>query len=69
MEAYYTKLWSYKVELQKVDKEGKFELLTEANGTNGSPIFKRFYIEFSNLRKAVLEGWDADHAYVWMDAF
>lgn len=54
MDTHYAKLDCYKAELEKVDKEGKLEMLIEL--TNGGRIFKRFYIGSSCLRKGYTDG-------------
>lgn len=55
MEDYNTKIGTYITELHSSDMEGKFELLIEGLGVNEQPIFRRFYICFSVLRKGYQE--------------
>ncbi|KAF2297435.1 hypothetical protein GH714_023482 [Hevea brasiliensis] len=56
LKAHYAKLGSYMAELKSFDREGRFELLTDAIGPRGQLVFKRFYVGFSSLRKGYLEG-------------
>ncbi|KAF2297416.1 hypothetical protein GH714_023265 [Hevea brasiliensis] len=56
LKAHYAKLGSYMAELKSFDREGRFELLTNATGPRGQPVFKRFYVGFSSLKKGYLEG-------------
>ena len=49
--SHYTKLSSYKAELVRVDREGRFEFLLDEG-----QVFKAFFIGFSSLRKGFLKG-------------
>lgn len=57
LEEHYAILGSYKTELQRVDREGRFEVQTDASGPNNKPIVKRFYVSFSCLRKGYMQGY------------
>ncbi|XP_057772531.1 uncharacterized protein LOC130992076 [Salvia miltiorrhiza] len=51
----YKKLRSYVLELMKIDKEGKFVLKTLLNKED-QPVFHRFFIGFSALKKGFFTG-------------
>lgn len=55
LEEHYAKLGSYKVELHRIAREGKFNLFTDFKGEAGRSMFKRIYIGFSGLRKGYME--------------
>ncbi|KAF2302862.1 hypothetical protein GH714_009773 [Hevea brasiliensis] len=64
IKAHYAEVGSYIAELKSIDKQGRFEFLTDATGPRGQPVFKRFYVRFSSLRKAYVE---SCRSYICLD--
>ena len=55
LEAHYGKLYSYRDELQRIDKEGTFELVFGEVCMNRRLFFKRFYIGYFYFIKGLYE--------------
>lgn len=47
---------SYKFELIRIDKDGRFDLMLDNDPFTGKPIFKRFYIDLNALKKGFMVG-------------
>ncbi|XP_050238110.1 uncharacterized protein LOC126687596 [Mercurialis annua] len=53
LESHYATFRSYDTELKRVDREGLFRFYFIHNPDNGAPIFQRYYVGFSGLKKVV----------------
>ncbi|XP_050227587.1 uncharacterized protein LOC126677148 [Mercurialis annua] len=56
LESHYEKFRAYDAELKRVDKEGLFRFFFIHDPNNGAPIFQRYYVGFSGLKKGFLAG-------------
>ncbi|XP_050207528.1 uncharacterized protein LOC126656947 [Mercurialis annua] len=56
LETHYTQFRSYDAELKRVDTEGLFSFFFIHNPDNGAPVFQRYYVGFSGLKKGFKNG-------------
>ncbi|XP_050204899.1 uncharacterized protein LOC126677837 [Mercurialis annua] len=56
LESHYANFRAYDAELKRIDKEGLFQFYLINDPKNGAPIFQRYYVGFSGLRKGFNKG-------------
>ncbi|XP_050219968.1 uncharacterized protein LOC126670310 [Mercurialis annua] len=56
LESHYTRFRAYDAEMRRVDPEGLFCFHFISDPTTGTPIFQRYYVGFSSLRKGFKAG-------------